>query len=148
MRTDLTVGAGIVFDNKVLLVLHAKLGKWLFPGGHIELNETPDEAVIREVKEETGLDLELLDYGPAVNSISHDVIRSLAVPFDANLHRAGDHDHYCMYFAGAVDNPDFVKSEESRDIRWFDREGIECLDGMPDNVRTLALFLLEKYKKK
>ncbi|MEA3450492.1 MAG: NUDIX domain-containing protein, partial [Bacteroidota bacterium] len=32
----------------------------ILPGGHIEHNETPDEAIIREVKEETGLDVEIV----------------------------------------------------------------------------------------
>lgn len=47
-------------ESKVLLVNHKKLGVWLYPGGHVETNETPDETVIREVKEETGLDVEII----------------------------------------------------------------------------------------
>jgi len=47
-------------NNEVLLVFHKKLNVWLYPGGHIEFNETPDEAVIREVKEETGLEIEIV----------------------------------------------------------------------------------------
>ena len=47
-----TVVAGyMVHGGKVLLILHNKLGKWLPPGGHIEKNETPDDAVIRDVCE-------------------------------------------------------------------------------------------------
>ncbi len=41
--------------KKVLLVHHRKYNKWIQPGGHIEKFENPIEAVIREVKEETGL---------------------------------------------------------------------------------------------
>jgi ADP-ribose pyrophosphatase YjhB (NUDIX family) len=47
-------------ENKVVLLNHRKLGVWLYPGGHVNLNETPDETVIREVKEETGLDVEII----------------------------------------------------------------------------------------
>ena len=47
-------------EGKVLLVNHKKLGVWLYPGGHVEPNETPDETVIREVEEETGLDVEII----------------------------------------------------------------------------------------
>jgi 8-oxo-dGTP diphosphatase len=49
---------GIVVNQnrtKTLLIQHRKVAKWLSPGGHIELNESPDEAVLREVLEETGL---------------------------------------------------------------------------------------------
>ena len=47
-------------ECKILLVNHKKLGVWLYPGGHVEDNETPDETVIRETKEETGLGVEII----------------------------------------------------------------------------------------
>ena len=46
--------------QKILLVYHKKLGRWLQPGGHIEKLETPVEAAIREIKEETGIDVSFL----------------------------------------------------------------------------------------
>jgi 8-oxo-dGTP pyrophosphatase MutT (NUDIX family) len=144
MKTDLTVGAGIVLDNKILLVLHARLGMWLFPGGHIEQNESPNDAIVREVKEETGLNLRFLDYGPIGDT--PDIIKELAIPFDANLHSVGDHNHYCMYYACTVDSRNFVKSDESKDVRWVDKKGMQGLENLPENVRRMALFLLEKYK--
>src|SRR6266700_2658114 len=54
--------SAFVFTNtlpaKALLVHHKKLDKWMQPGGHQEEYENPVEAVIREVKEETGMDIE------------------------------------------------------------------------------------------
>ena len=50
----------LVRDGKTLLLKHRKLGMWLPPGGHIEEGETPDEAVLREVLEETGLEAEFI----------------------------------------------------------------------------------------
>ena len=47
-------------EGKVLLIYHKKLNVWLYPGGHIEKNETPDQAVIREVFEETSLEVEII----------------------------------------------------------------------------------------
>ncbi|MFI5083488.1 MAG: NUDIX domain-containing protein [Streptosporangiales bacterium] len=43
--------SGIVLshDEQVLLIKHRKLGMWLYPGGHIEPNEDPVQAVLREV---------------------------------------------------------------------------------------------------
>ena len=43
--------------KKVLLLFHKKQQSWLQPGGHIEQFENPVEAAIREVKEETGIDI-------------------------------------------------------------------------------------------
>ena len=54
---DFVVSAFIMHptDNSFIMVKHKKLGGWFPPGGHIEPAELPDEALIREVFEETGL---------------------------------------------------------------------------------------------
>ncbi len=58
-----TYGAIILTpDNEILVVQGAKSGKWSFPKGHGRLNERPLEAAIREVKEETGINLEGVPY--------------------------------------------------------------------------------------
>ena len=49
--------------KKILLIHHKKLGRWMQPGGHIEKFENPVDAAIREVKEETGLDISFLADG-------------------------------------------------------------------------------------
>lgn len=61
MERQFTATVYLFHEDRVLLHLHAKLGKWLPPGGHIEPNETPPEAARREVKEETGLDLVFIE---------------------------------------------------------------------------------------
>ena len=58
------VATGFVVNkdhSKMLMVYHKKLNKWLPPGGHLEENETPAEAVRREVKEETGIVIKICD---------------------------------------------------------------------------------------
>lgn len=58
----LTHAGGIVVNpnNEIILVLN-KLKYWAFPRGHIEQNENPLDAAIREIKEETGItELELV----------------------------------------------------------------------------------------
>jgi 8-oxo-dGTP pyrophosphatase MutT (NUDIX family) len=60
MIRQYTASVYIFHENKVLLIYHNKLEKWLPCGGHIEENETPPEAAIREAKEETEIDIEFL----------------------------------------------------------------------------------------
>jgi ADP-ribose pyrophosphatase YjhB (NUDIX family) len=50
----------VVESGAVALHEHDGLGKWLPPGGHVDRDELPHEAALREVREETGLEVELL----------------------------------------------------------------------------------------
>ena len=74
-RPVIGIGAVIVQDGKVLLVKRkfAPLaGEWSLPGGGVEVGETLDACVVREMREETGLDVEV---GPVIevfDRITHD----------------------------------------------------------------------------
>jgi 8-oxo-dGTP diphosphatase len=60
MRPAVGVGAVAVHDGAVLLVRRGKgpaAGEWSVPGGHVEMGETLHEAIVREVLEETGLEV-------------------------------------------------------------------------------------------
>ena len=60
LTRDFTVATFVVHNQTVLLLFHRKLQMWLPPGGHIEPNELPDEAALREVWEETGIRARLI----------------------------------------------------------------------------------------
>ena len=47
--------------TKVLMIHHKKLNVWVIPGGHLEPNEFPLEGALREVREETGVDIKFND---------------------------------------------------------------------------------------
>lgn len=97
---DFTVAVFVVLEGRVLLHLHGKLGKWLPPGGHIEPDELPDQAAVREVEEESGLVVELI--GPrGIPEDYPDETTQLTVPAGVQLERiAPDHEHIdLVYFA-------------------------------------------------
>jgi mutator protein MutT len=69
------VGAVIISDGKILLEKRKNepgKGKWSIPGGLVELGETTEATVVREVKEETGLDVEQPEHIDVVNNITLD----------------------------------------------------------------------------
>ena len=59
----LTVDAVIIYENKLVLIRRRNppfQGQFALPGGFVEVGETVEAAVIREAKEETGLDIEII----------------------------------------------------------------------------------------
>src|ERR1700741_4569761 len=95
---DFTVAIFVVQDHKVLLIHHRKLNQWLPLGGHIELDEDPEQAALREAKEESGLDVELLGDRPPTTEPG---TRALLAPRFLDIHRITEtHEHIGMiYFA-------------------------------------------------
>ena len=55
MERHLTVTGFVVHGDKTLLLWHRRLRAWMPPGGHVEPDEDPQEALLREIREETGL---------------------------------------------------------------------------------------------
>lgn len=85
MKFEKSCGCVIINDDKVLLVKQVD-GHWGFPKGHVEENETEEETAIREVYEETNLQVEIFSdfykkvtYSPREN-VMKDVIFFLARP--------------------------------------------------------------------
>ena len=58
---SITATVYIVNNGKVLLHMHKKYNTWFPVGGHLEPNELPHEAAIREAKEEAGIDITLVE---------------------------------------------------------------------------------------
>lgn len=147
-KIDFTASVYVVYDNKVLLHKHKKLGIWLPPGGHIELDEDPNQAAIREVKEEAGLDVELIG-NPAAGLPSMELRQDLIPPKFLNRHyfdkQKGEHEHIDhMYFARA--NTNEARHEiEGGDIRWFTKEDIDRNDvGLMVDIGRYATLALEE----
>lgn len=64
-KIDMVVDVFIVHNGRVLLRKHDKYHTWLGPGGHIELDEDPNEAALREMQEEAGLGVRLIPAHPS-----------------------------------------------------------------------------------
>jgi len=67
------VAIGVIEREEKFLILQraedeSSAGRWCFPGGRIEEDETAEEAALREVKEETGLEAEVLEQGETFNA--------------------------------------------------------------------------------
>jgi 8-oxo-dGTP pyrophosphatase MutT (NUDIX family) len=106
-------GSGIVVGPRgVVLLEHKRLGIWLQPGGHIDPDETPWDAALRESREETGLEVAFA--GP---------IDDAGVPalIHVDVHAGGrGHTHLDLRYLidGGVADPDPPEGE-SQQIDWF-----------------------------
>lgn len=133
MKREFTATVYIIENGKVLLIYHKKLKKWLPPGGHIEENETPPEAAVREAFEETGLHIELnmqeniwIDRWNA---------KSIERPFMCLLEEIPEHkgvpahQHMDMiYTAHPIQGELSENPGETDGIHWFTWEEIEELE--------------------
>jgi 8-oxo-dGTP pyrophosphatase MutT (NUDIX family) len=125
-RIDFTVAVFVVQEDRVLLVHHRRLGRWLPLGGHVELDEEPEQAALREGREESGLDLELLGERPPT---SGDGTRALIAPRFLDIHRITDtHEHIgLIYWARPRAGQLTLAAGEHHDIRWFRGDALDSL---------------------
>lgn len=119
-KIDFVVNAFVVYQDRVLLINHKKLNMWLPVGGHIELDEDPEEAVRREVKEESGLQIKILGSKPALKEAGLHT-KSLFVPSYMDIHDYDDNHRHIAFHYFAVTQTDKVKlaKGEHNSIRWF-----------------------------
>ncbi len=150
-------------EPKVLLIAHKKLGGWFAPGGHIELHEDPDAALIREVAEETGLAIgaNCFVMQPRVSrqrmvrwlmldrKKNHDV-RMNYQPWAVETHNfvpVKNHRHVALVYL-ARSKTDQVKLEEAahNGIRWFSIEDLKNPDfKLLDTIRLYGIEAISFY---
>ena len=146
-KIDFTASVLIVYKNKVLLRKHEKLGKWLQVGGHVELDEDPNEAAMREAKEEVGLDVVLYK---GEQKFMHDDGRGkeLIPPVALNRHAfSPNHEHVdLLYFA--TSNTDKVIPENPNDEwKWLKKEELNSLV-LPPDIKFYASLALDTLGEK
>jgi 8-oxo-dGTP pyrophosphatase MutT (NUDIX family) len=104
-RVHLTASAVVIGPQGTLLHLHKRLSLWLQPGGHIDPGETPWDAALREVAEETGLNASLVDTPPRLLHV--------------DVHEAGEHTHLDLRYLVAAAGPPAPPEGESQQVAWF-----------------------------
>ena len=171
-KIDFTVAIFVVHDGKILLIHHRQLDKWLPLGGHIELDEDPEQAALREAKEESGLDVELLGERPPTTSPG---TRALIAPRFLDIHRINaTHEHIGMIYwarpkvgqrsrAASDDRPVLrsntaeggqvvpttLSSAEHHDIRWCNAGDLDRLvPPMTDAVKWYCHRAIEEISRR
>jgi len=123
---DFTVATFVIHNDKVLLLWHKKLQMWLPPGGHIDRNELPDEAAIREVLEETGLEVRL--HSP-LSAPPMPGPRPLARPEGIQLETIGPgHEHIDLIYFARLTNPGAAPPTANHEVERIGWYGLADLD--------------------
>lgn len=134
-RIDFTVAIFVVHAGKVLVIHHRALDRWLPLGGHIELDEDPEAAALREAREESGLEVELLGERPPTTGPG---TRALLAPRFLDIHRiSATHEHIGMiYWARPKNGTLTLAQSEHHDIRWCSSADLDQLQPpMADAVK-------------
>jgi len=143
-KIDFSVAIFIVHEARVLLVHHRNLNKWLPVGGHIELDEDPETAALREAKEESGFEVELLGERPPTTGNG---TRALIAPRFLDIHYISPtHEHIGMiYWARPRTGRLALAAAEHHDIRWCSSEDLDALEpAMADAVKWYCRKALEE----
>ena len=101
--THFVSGAGLVSnDNGEILLINSPRRGWEYPGGMVEPGETFQDALIREIKEEAGVDVEITGFIGLCKNVEKDVV---------NI------DFSCRYLEGEL-----TTSNESSEVMWVRKE--------------------------
>lgn len=133
----------VVRDGKTLLLKHRKLGMWLPPGGHIDEGETPDEACLREILEETGLTAEICSRkrtpDPADGRVKY-----LPLPDHVQLEDIPNHPQHVdfIYFCRAEKGEVVLAEREVGGMRWFSESDLASAPDLSEEVRLTAALAI------
>lgn len=155
MRRHFTATGFVVHEGMTLLLWHQCLGMWVPPGGHLEANEDPASAVLREIREETGLEAEVVSLTQAFDFAYPGQIQPPYTilledsPEPGEAHQHIDFIYFCRLADGAAPEP---KGDAS--ARWVGDEALaanepQALAGrglsgpLAPDVRALALAAIQ-----
>ncbi|MDR1969864.1 MAG: NUDIX domain-containing protein [Candidatus Nomurabacteria bacterium] len=157
---DATVSAFIVRigDNqnpKILLHRHKKLNKLMQIGGHVETNENPWQAIIHEIREESGYELrqlKILQSAPNLEQNPNSNAIYLPIPVLVNSHQFGEENHFHDDLSFAFLTTELPNGEpdegETRDFHWVDLTELNTLgsDDIVKNTQEISQYVLENFE--
>jgi 8-oxo-dGTP pyrophosphatase MutT (NUDIX family) len=140
----------VVHDGATALHEHAKLGMWLPPGGHIEREELPHEAAVRETREELGLPVELV---APTGELHSETARSIPQPQHFLLEDIDSidgevaHQHVDFVYYGRADSRDIDPGPDEAPAsawEWLTPDQLQArADQFPDDVVTAGRRAIE-----
>lgn len=131
MNKDIEVVAAVIVKDESILATQRGYGefkgKWEFPGGKIQDNETKEEALIREIKEELNADINVEKY---LTTVEYDY---------PNFHLI-----MYTYICSLNNNVEFVYHNsgelEHENMVWLDEEDLDLLDWLPADIEIINAY--------
>ena len=143
---SITATVYVINDGKVLLHQHKKYKTWFPLGGHIEEDEFPHEAAIREVKEESGFDVTLIETELAPE-IELARVKRIPSPFCLLHEGIGGVENFFdfIYIAATTETDPHPEGNESREFKWFSY-GDLLENEIKPHVKNTAIAILDYLK--
>jgi ADP-ribose pyrophosphatase YjhB (NUDIX family) len=126
MQRHFTVSGFVVHEGRTALHWHPKLAMWLPAGGHVEDNEDPVEAVLREVSEELAVEAEIMRLSTHTGFGGD--IRQIEPPFTIqNCVIEADHEHIdFVYFLNLVSGYPGRSYDADSPLVWLSAEELQA----------------------
>ncbi len=141
---SLTATVYIIHNNRVLLHMHKKYNTWFPVGGHLEENELPHQAALREAKEESGLDIRLICRNE--DNFSIGLVERIPSPLAIYHEGIGSDEEFLDFiYVAESDSDKAVSTEgESSTFRWFSSdELLNENESIKIHIRNTAIRSLE-----
>ena len=126
-----TIARGVCVKDGKLLLCRAKGGKSTYlPGGHIEFGETGRAALVREVKEELGVDSTT---GAFLGALENSFMQNGKPHAEINL-------IYALELAEGTDIENLRSCEDWIEFVWHDLKDLDSVNLLPEGLRTLSAW--------
>lgn len=129
-KAEIEVTCALIMDGQKVLVTQRSEAmphplKWEFPGGKLHSGETPERCILREVREELGIEIQVRELLPTVrHAYSREIVK--LIPF------------VCRWVRGEI------RLAEHRSYEWVDLRELKTLDWLEADVEVVSL-LKNKY---